>query len=384
MFEEKRKSILIVEDDESFAKILNDYLSTQGYIVQTTVCGEEGFSLVKEHKPDLLILDMCLPDVCGLDVIERIRSFDRNMPIVVVSGISDVSIAIDAVKRGAWDYILKPIHNLRMFNHILEKIWERDQSNKRERNYVERLERHSIAAKQMQERFLPKEKMEWKNYTLAHKMIPSIDSSGDFIDYFKIDESHLGFYIADVAGHGVAAAFLTVILKSTITLYQRKNVQMKDDSILHPERMLKVVNNEMLLEDYQKHITMFYGVVNVVNNTLTFANAGIYPYPIMYNRENKSFIEHKGLPLGIVEEADYQEETLELPEEFALLLFSDGILEILPEQDPQYTKEELLNYLTNLDSDENDVLNKVNTQISTYGEPNIPDDISFLLIKRTH
>ncbi|MFA5498395.1 MAG: fused response regulator/phosphatase [Candidatus Cloacimonadia bacterium] len=382
MLEKKGKNILIVEDNESFSELLKDFLTDKGYEINSIACGKDGLSYIQNHNPDLLILDMCLPDICGLDVIQRVRQTHKNLPILVVSGISDVAIALEAVKKGAWDYILKPIKNLDVFAHIIDKIWERDDMYREERNYVERLERHSLAAKQMQEKFFPQERVTWNNYTLARKIIPTIDSSGDFIDYFTIDDNHFGFYIADVAGHGVAAAFLTVILKTLITLYQKQYHQLQDDSILHPERMLELLNQEIVVEDYQKHITIFYGIIDTKENVLTFANAGIYPFPILLTENEKSFIKHRGLPLGFIDEAKYHEERLKLPERFSILCFTDGILEIISGEDPELNKQELKSFINDLNSDENDILAKVDDRISSFNSSVIPDDISFLLIKR--
>jgi serine phosphatase RsbU (regulator of sigma subunit) len=96
----------------------------------------------------------------------------------------------------------------------------------------------------------------------------------------------------------------------------------------------------------------------------------------------KSFIKHRGLPLGFIDEAKYHEERLKLPERFSILCFTDGILEIISGEDPELNKQELKSFINDLNSDENDILAKVDDRISSFNSSVIPDDISFLLIKR--
>jgi len=375
--------VLIIEDYRLFADILKNYLSEKGYDSVISETGHGGIQLFQEYQPDIVLVDISLPDINGLEVIQKIRTLSEDIPIIVVSGTDDINIAIEAVRRGAWDYILKPVTNFQIFDNTIFKALEKAYFQKKEKGYLERLERHSLAAKKMQERLFPDEKVSWNSYTLSRHIIPSIDTSGDFIDYFLIDDNHFGFYLADVAGHGVAAAFLTIILKSSITLYLKKYHQLQDDTILNPSRILELLNLELLQENYMRHITIFYGVVNMKENSITFANAGLYPFPILFDGRSSSFIEQKGLPLGFVDKTDYDYTTKLLPPTFAILFLSDGILEILQTDDPDAQKNHLLNFIASLGEDENQVLNKINQYIEKQVKREIPDDISFLLIKKS-
>lgn len=376
------RKVLIVEDYNLFADILKNYLGEKGYESLIAENGQDGVKFFQEFKPDIVLVDISLPDINGLEVIQKIRQFSDSTPIIVVSGTDDINVAIEAVRRGAWDYILKPVTNFRIFDETIRKSLEKAYFQKKEKLYLERLERHSLAAKKMQERLFPEEKVTWNNYTLSRHIIPSIDTSGDFIDYFLIDDDHFGFYLADVAGHGVAAAFLTVILKSSISLYLKKYHQMHDNTILDPARILHLLNMELMLEDYKRHITLFYAVVNMKEDNLKFSNAGLYPFPILFDGKESSFLEQKGLPLGFVEATNYEVAEKKLPEAFSLLFFSDGILEIYHTDDHEKQKLQLLSYIEDLEDDDRVVLNKIRRIIEQRNHRDIPDDISFLLINK--
>jgi serine phosphatase RsbU (regulator of sigma subunit) len=374
--------VLIIEDGRLFADFLKMFLKKKGYQSLTAETGREGLKEFDRSNPDLVLVDISLPDINGLEVIKRIRKKAEFIPIIVVTGTSDINIAIEAVRSGAWDYILKPVDDLKKFDKIIQKALDKSYYQKKEQYYRERLKRHSLAAKEMQESLFPQEREEWNGYVLGRHIIPSIDTSGDFIDYFLIDSEHFGFYIADVAGHGVAAAFLTIILKGFFNLYREKYNQMQDNTVLNPSKILELLNKELLQENYRRHITLFYGVINMTENRITFSNAGLYPLPIIFDGEKSCFIEQKGLPLGFVQQTDYESVTQELPSVFSLLFFSDGVLEIYQTEDPEEQKSQLLSYIDSLRDDEKAILDKINRIIVKHYSREIPDDISFLLIRK--
>ena len=104
---EVRDRILIIEDDRSIRKFFRTILEANRYDVISADTGEEGYSLITSQCPDLVILDLGLPDMEGVDVIKKIRTWS-NMPIIVISARSEDSDKIEALDAGADDYITKP------------------------------------------------------------------------------------------------------------------------------------------------------------------------------------------------------------------------------------------------------------------------------------
>lgn len=377
------KRVLIVEDHGLLANLLKQYLDKRGYESLVSVNGQDGIRFFAEYKPDIVLVDITLPDISGLEVIKQIREKSEDTPILVVSGVGDVEVAMEAVRRGAWDYLLKPIENFRTLDETIQKALNKAFYVNKEKKYLNRLAKHSQAAKKMQESLFPEERVKWNDYILSSYIIPSIDTSGDFIDYFLIDDRHFGFYLADVAGHGVAAAFLTIVLRSSVNLYLKKYHQMFDDTILNPPKILDLINSELLQENYNRHIAIIYGVIDMEKNALTFTNAGHYPVPLIFDGHKSSYIEQKGLPLGFVQKTDYQSITKDLPEAFSILVFSDGILEIYGHENRDLAKKDLLAYISSLQDDENRIVSRINELLSKRTSTDIPDDISFLLIRKT-
>ncbi len=102
-------SILIVDDNIDTCKLLNSFLGRKGYEVDTASTGSEGLRKVKENKFDLILCDFRLPDHDGLTMIEQIRSISPLTKIVIITGYSDVGLAVKSIKKGAFEYVTKPI-----------------------------------------------------------------------------------------------------------------------------------------------------------------------------------------------------------------------------------------------------------------------------------
>ncbi len=102
-------SILIIEDDTFFNKFLTDCLRDKGYRVHAVATGSEGLQMVQNMRPDLVLLDLMLPDVSGLEVLEKIRESYETPQVIMLTGFGSIETAIEAIKLGASDYLTKPI-----------------------------------------------------------------------------------------------------------------------------------------------------------------------------------------------------------------------------------------------------------------------------------
>ncbi|MFC1853522.1 sigma-54-dependent transcriptional regulator [candidate division CSSED10-310 bacterium] len=101
-------TILIIDDDDQLRTSFDKLLHVEGYSVLTAPSGEAGLDLIKNHNPDLVILDIRLPGLNGLETFERIRKIDTKLPVIVMTAFGTTETAIEATKLGAFDYILKP------------------------------------------------------------------------------------------------------------------------------------------------------------------------------------------------------------------------------------------------------------------------------------
>jgi len=100
--------ILIIDDDEVQLSLLQTLLSEQGYTLYSTADGPQGVELYSTHRPDLVLLDIGLPSISGIEVMKQVRQIDGKAKIIVITGYASVESAVHAIREGAWDYIRKP------------------------------------------------------------------------------------------------------------------------------------------------------------------------------------------------------------------------------------------------------------------------------------
>ncbi len=105
-----KAKILVIDDDRSICETLDLYLTEEGYEVFTASTGTEGLNRYVEHSPDVIVLDIRLPDVDGFAVLDDLREEDENVKVIMITAHHDMESTINAMKSGAFDYIHKPIN----------------------------------------------------------------------------------------------------------------------------------------------------------------------------------------------------------------------------------------------------------------------------------
>ena len=105
-----RKRILVIDDETDICKLLNEYLTQNGYAVSTAYNGTKGLNLIEKENFDLILTDFRLGDIDGLELIIRIKDIKPNIPVIMITGYSDIKMAVRVIKLGAYDYVTKPLY----------------------------------------------------------------------------------------------------------------------------------------------------------------------------------------------------------------------------------------------------------------------------------
>ena len=101
--------ILIVDDDEAIRELLKEFFQGLGYEMSTAVNGSEALTVISQHDSDCIISDYVMPDMNGLELLERLREQGKEVPFLMITGYPTIEIAVEVMKRGAYDYITKPL-----------------------------------------------------------------------------------------------------------------------------------------------------------------------------------------------------------------------------------------------------------------------------------
>jgi PAS domain S-box-containing protein len=140
MTDVSNKSILIIDDDEIITEYVKEVLDARNIKVRAAFDGQSGLHMYQQQRPDLMLVDLRLPDISGFDIISKIRKKDTLTPIIVISGTGTIEDAIEAIRRGAWDYMVKPFQSKNIVYHTIDNAFERAQLIEENRLYQENLE----------------------------------------------------------------------------------------------------------------------------------------------------------------------------------------------------------------------------------------------------
>ena len=384
-------TLLIIDDDDVVRASLAAYLEDSGFSVLQAGNGQQGLQVFEEHQPDLVICDLRMPQMGGLELIRQVSERAPQLPVIVVSGAGVMSDAVEALRLGAADYLIKPLEDLAVLEHSVRRALDRSRlvlENQRYRDKLEAanreleaslhlLQEDQTAGRQVQMNMLPESPWAAGEFAFAHQIIPSLYLSGDFVDYFRVDERRIAFYLADVSGHGASSAFVTVLLKfmTTRLMFELKRSKMRE---FKPSEVLSHINRGLINSKLGKHVTMVGGVIDEESGLLTYAVGGHLPLPVLYTPDHVRYLEGRGLPVGLFEEATYQDLVVELPPQFSLSLMSDGILDLLP-GDTLKDKEAALPEIVKAAGGSLDGLRQ-RFGLATLGE--MPDDIALLVLSR--
>ncbi len=261
---------------------------------------------------------------------------------------------------------------------VLRDITEMKKLQKEMLNQNKKLQSELNMARKLQCSLLPKELPEDK-IAFSYIYKPCETLGGDFLDIFKIDDHHVGVYIADVSGHGVAASMLTVFLRSSI-----------DKKTLSPAAALKKLYKEFNADysDQDFYITVFYAIINLKDNTLIYSNAGHNVSPVVFNPENKRFdlLRIPGIPISNwVEEPIYIDSKVNLEHGDRIFLYTDGIVELKNTDNEQFGEDRLVSVLLGENATPDSILDHIIESASKFaGIENynkISDDITMALIE---
>ena len=387
----RRERIVVIDDTEMVRKVLVQYLERLGFSTLEAADGQQGLEVIRANRPDLVLCDLRMPNLDGLGLLKVLKEESPDLPIVVMSGAGLLHDAVGALQLGAWDYVEKPVE-LAVLEHALNRALEKAalvEENRRYRAHLERLNRDleaslrllaedEDAGRQIQVRMLPHNHQHFGEYLFTRDVIPSSFLSGDFIDVFRIDPRHWGFYLADVSGHGVSSALVTVLLRTFVQRQVASSIESGDDLVLSPARLLMRLNEEMARDHLDKHLTIFYGVIDLQEDTLLYANAGHFPWPVLYDGGAVTVLEQPGVPVGMMAHSRYQEHRVSLTDSMSLSVFSDGVLDVLS----QSTLDAKLEYLRGLFGKPNVTVEQAKQELHLDGHSLLPDDVAILIIQR--
>ncbi|GGD71788.1 PP2C family protein-serine/threonine phosphatase [Lacimicrobium alkaliphilum] len=405
--------ILIVDDDEEVhvmtRLVLRDLVfdNRSVELISARSGGQAKELLDQQADFCLILLDVVMEsDDAGLQLVHYIRRELDNNAVRIILRTGQAGHAPE--KRVILDYdindykekteltsqklVTAVIASLRSYDFIQQivelnqqleekvriRTRELEEANIRLQSSLSELEEGEKAGRRIQFKLLPKDKLQVYGFRFSHLLLPSDYMSGDFVDYFAIDDRYVGFYMADVSGHGVSSAFVTVYLKRFISAALDRYRRQESTIIIDPAALLDDLNQTLIKEDMGKHVALFYGVLDSHKDLLRFTNAGVFPWPLLLQDDKIEEMECKGTPAGLFDFSEYQEKICVLQSHFSLYVFSDGVLECIQGKSLDQQLSELRTILSPLPEN----LYELAKRIGATEEGKLPDDLTLLSVER--
>ena len=115
-------SVLLIDDDINFNTSIKEFLEDNEFNVTMAENGRIGFEIFQRENPDIILLDLNMPEVDGWQTLANIRESSKNIPIIVISGTGDLDDVLEALRKGAWDYLMKPIDDLKILLLAIDRV----------------------------------------------------------------------------------------------------------------------------------------------------------------------------------------------------------------------------------------------------------------------
>lgn len=351
---------MLIATDQQRCQKWEEYLHAVDCQVLTVGGTDEAIEQISEYLPVLLFIHIDMDTgIHVADVDENFAQRCRDSGLAVVPILTHPSPAdvASSFRRGAVDVLIEPFDkddltaaveraggfkDLYQQNMDFRKQLERANRDLRENISILRMDQ--IAGRQVQQNMLPITPLRHGEYEIAHRIIPSLYLSGDFVGYNILFDRYLLFYFADVSGHGASSAFVTVMLGFILRRILRRHVAENDYDALAraPEGFVEHINRQILAMGLDKHLTIFAGSIDMQRNMLRYTVGAQLPMPIFVDGNDARFLTGSGKPVGLFEDVEWEVEEIALPERFALVIASDGVLDCLAGASMQEKEQKLL------------------------------------------
>lgn len=353
------------DKDDPIKQILRKYghevieRSIEGHVVLEVLDVMPHIILIKildERKDDFTL------EICKLLKNNHKTS---HIPLIILLPDYDMERKLQYIRLGVRDYLQKPFDE----KELILKIDNQLKYKKLEENFVRtrkaleeslatikkqeiELNHNLTMASKIQEALIPKYLGNIPNCSFFWHFQPSGKVGGDIFDVFMLDENHMGLYVIDVMGHGVASSMLAVALSEFLiwdvdrgSPLKRRTNQPPYYEIISPLEVVNYLNKRFPFTRYQHYFTIFYMVLNIKTGVLKYVRAA-HPMPILIRNSGEIIeLDGYGTPVGFEFTEGYKEETVYLESGDNLIIYTDGLLELTGENESALEYEGLMKYL---------------------------------------
>lgn len=309
--------ILIVDDEPLNIKLLDIVLRKNGYRTLSATSGPEARNLAAEHDPDLILLDVLMPDEDGYATCELLKQHARTseIPIIFISALTDTSSKVRGLEVGGVDFISKPFEKAEVLARVRVHL-------KLRFTYRALIEAQAQRLAQVQDAqqallVLPSE---LPRAGFAVRFEPVLEAGGDFYDVLHVGRSSFDYIVADVSGHDLGTSYITSALKALLS--QNCN------PVNSPAESLTMINGVLCrILTGGTHITAGFARLDRERGLLRYVSAG-HPAPVLMRAGGATEIPHpSGDILGVFDSVWFETLDIAVAPGDRLFMYTDGLIE---------------------------------------------------------
>ncbi|MCL1091261.1 response regulator [Shewanella profunda] len=279
-------SILLVEDDPVFRQIVATFLSGRGADVAQASDGEQGLSVFKQQRFDIVLADLSMPKLGGLDMLKEMTKLEPLIPSIVISGNNVMADVVEALRIGASDYLVKPVSDLFIIEQAIRQALHKILGDEPIQAEIDALSRQELsdnlalleqsveAAKQVQQQLFPASNISYPVAKVDYSLFKDSDISSYFIDSTMVGNDHLIMYMAHLYPEDNRAAFACVLLRSFVNQKLKNYRSGQSKTIIEPFNMLSYLNDRLVNSGLDITVDIIYISIELTKYRAAIAQAG--------------------------------------------------------------------------------------------------------------
>ena len=368
--------VLIADDQPHILHALQLLLKGYGFSTVAVTHPARVLRALEEGAFDAVLLDLnytrdTTAGEEGLELVSQIRALDKLLPVLVMTAWGSVDQAVEAMRRGASDFVQKPWEN----RQLLQKLRNQLARAQAQRQAQSQRDDELREAREIQANLLPRQLPEVTDYEAAAVTQPLRFVGGDYYNVMALGPQQTMLCIADVAGKGMPAALLMSSLQAALQpLIAQK---------LAPYELCHRLNRILCkLTPVSKFISFFYAVLDSQDHRLTYCNAGHNP-PLLVRADGRSWeLKAEGAVLGQFPDWRYEQNDVEIRSGDTLLLFTDGLVEACDAEQESFGEHNVVRIVReNPNSSAQELMSLLMGAASQHCGRDFQDDASLIVLK---
>ncbi len=386
----KGKHVLIVDDSTNNLRFTAKLLRDEGFRTSLAQGGQDALKLLEHQVPDVILLDIVMPEMSGLELCQIIKGNEKfaEIPVIFLTAQSGTTDLVRGFRVGGADYITKPFYKEELLVRIKNQLkithltYELLKTTRNLKEKQAKIDDDLRAAGAIQRSLLPPEDINLPGIDVAWEYRPCESVGGDIFNVLELKKGHYAFYMVDVSGHGVPSSLIAVAVTQALQLASGRVINLESGEVNSPSYVLSKLNKQFPFERFDKFFTILYAHLDCTKGTFTYSHAG-HPLGFVLKGDGElKPLDIGGSIIGVSDQS-FNEEKIKLNDGDKIILYTDGVTEHQRDDGEMYGDERLKEKLQK--SSElscKNIFNKLYKDVIEFGDNAIQhDDMSLLGIE---